>query len=740
MAGKKVRCKKCSEIFEVPAGKVGVDPASDGPDLSGISDEEAPAPRQIAARVDPKPAPRRPSVLPPVSSMSRDDDDGGGEDDSEDPDDSSLTANPAFGFAGSEWIEAALPIVLVIVAIGWMVAQSLHTDDSGRNWAGHLRWFAYLAAYTVIVYPITLFGVRSAGNKARFGMAVGHLWKVFAVFSLPFMLGIILTLTGVGSIANFITGIIVGLVISLGAFLFLYRLRPEQMGTGLGITSAYYLGGCALAAMLGIGINVVLISALKPAETAGSFPKSPLGPAFSWPEPPVIKHPRLANVDANKDSHASENPTTVAVNGNPTTTVPPATTASNIDTNPVKPLDGSEGTTLVPAPDKTMTIASVIPKPLDPATTPTTPTTVEKPAQIVSPLLAKSPVDSPIGEFDDIYFSNLGGSQTAIVVKARGPIADTLEVWGTQPFEKKGTLAPPHPLNEHPVYWVAQKGTTIARMIDFPKKAVEVRLTAEDRAIRTIELDTEKLGSPQIVGFAANNQLGILWDLNGKFTLDMFDVTTGQRTRNIDLPGFEKYRGNLGISPDGRYVAAAVKPPLSGAVNAAPGPLPAIQISDVSGARLPPRIYPIIALASGKPLALSSISFSTEGQKFSMLYEEGGNNLIVTWKPPDTKQLSQYNFFSERTADANIEYHGQALEWLPGANTWLFHGQSVVEADRVLGDFSFADVRGHHRLSVESIGVIIPAESGKLKMSVVTLNAEKFAVKEVAKPTTRVKP
>ena len=737
MAGKKVRCKKCGEIFEVPAGKAGVEPVSDGPDLSGIADEEAAVERPIPTRNAPKPAPRRPGVLPPVSSMPGDQDEGDNEDASNQSDGSSLAANPAFRFAGSEWIEKAMPFLLVSVSIGWMVAQTLHADDSGRNWAGHLRWFLYLAAYTVIVYPITLLGVRSAGAKVRFGMPVAHLWKIFAVFSLPFMLGIILTLTGIGSVTNFVTGIGVGLILALGAFLFLYRLRPDQMGTGLGIVSAFYLVGCTIAALLGVGINMALISTLKPTETAGAFPKSPLGPAFSWPEPPVIKHPRLANADANKDSHTVEPSDNEVVKVIPSATGPTTTPPMTTDVKPVKRLDPSELTPLVPIPDKTLTVASVTPKPLDPSTSPAK---IQKPAIVVSPLLAKAPAESPIGEFDDIYFSNLAGTPTAIVVKARGPIADTLEVWGTQPFEKKGTLAPPHPLNERPVYWVGQKGNVIARLIDFPKKAIELRLTAEDKAIRTIELDTEKFGIPQIIGFAINNQLAIVWDRDGKFGLEMFDITTGQRTRQIDLPGFEKCKGNLGISLDGRFVAAAVKPNVSSGINAVPGNLPAIQLSDVSGGRIPPRIYPIISFSSGKPLTLSGISFSPDGQKLSILYEEGGSNLIVTWKPPESKQLSQFNFFSERPTDTNIDYRGPLLEWLPGATTWLIHGQSVVDSDRVLGDLGIADVRGHHRLSAETIGVIVPTASGKMQLSIVTLNAEKFPVKEAGKPTIKTKP
>ncbi len=743
MAGKKVRCKKCGQIFGVPAPETEIDLLPDEPDLSGVDDEnDAPAARPILAKSAVRPAPRRPSVLPPVSSM-RGEVDTGEDESSDESGDTDLAANPAFAFPGNAFIEGALPYLIVAVAVVWMVSSTLRVEDFGRSWVGHLRWFVYLLAYVVIVYPITMLGVRTAGENLRFGLPPAHAWKVFSLFSLPFMLGVIWSLTGVGPIGTYTAGIVVGLIIALAGFLFLYRLRPNQMVAGLGIITAFFVSGCALAALLGFGINIVLVSAMKPTETVGAIPRSPLGPAFPWPQPPLEKRNTVTKGNPTTEDTSPETPVTKGA-GDPVivpetpgkgSTAPGTVDAG--DPKMIKPKDPTDPNPLVAStdPEKKMPTEPGV-NPLDPTIVPVIPV---KPAPvIVSPMLAAAPVNSPIGEFDDIFYSALAGPPVALVVRERGPISDTLEVWNTQPFEKKGTLSPPHPLNEHPIYWVGPRGLIFARLIDFPKKLIEIRLTAEDKVIRTIELDTERLGIPEIIGFAGKNQIAILWDLGQRHGVELFDTTTGQRMRTIDLPGFQKSKGNIAFSPDGRYFAAAVKSFLPGGLGTGVS-TPAIQLSDVAIGQLAPRPYPITVLGGDKNLTLSGLAFSPDSQKFSMLYEEAGNNLIVTWKPPETRAFLQYNFFSDHSTGATTEYHGAAIEALPGAATWLIYGHSVVETDHVIGDLGVTEVKGHRRLSNDTFALKVPSESGKMKLMIVTLNAEKFPGKEATKPTGKPK-
>ena len=96
-----------------------------------------------------------------------------GPDDDDDSDGSvvqRLAANPGFAFPGSKQLDTAAPYIVAGIAIGWMLMQTLTAESAGPAWVPHLRWCLYLAAYVVIVYPLSLLGVRIAGEKAHFGM------------------------------------------------------------------------------------------------------------------------------------------------------------------------------------------------------------------------------------------------------------------------------------------------------------------------------------------------------------------------------------------------------------------------------------------------------------------------------------------------------------------------------------------------------------------------------------------
>src|SRR5207237_7786207 len=134
----------------------------------------------------------------------------------------------------------------------------------------------------------------------------------------------------------------------------------------------------------------------------------------------------------------------------------------------------------------------------------------------------------PIGEFEEIRFPSISGTSMALVVKARGPIADTLEVWSLLPLEKKGTLSPAHRNGARSEYVLGPKGATVARVIDFPRQVIEIRNVADDKVLKTIELGS---GSAEIVGFGLGNQIVVLRD----GAAETYDTVNGARRRTILL-------------------------------------------------------------------------------------------------------------------------------------------------------------------------------------------------------------
>jgi predicted Zn finger-like uncharacterized protein len=760
MAGKKVRCRQCGAVFGVPgpgaaeaAAPVTAREAGDETEsvTDGLEDSGAAAPPPKPAA---RPAARRPNVLPPVSRMPGAEETDDQEADEEDVEGYALNrapryvgfaANPAFQFPGAELIDRFGPLVIGLGILAWMIAKTLRADDSGRPWVGFLRVAIYIGGYAAVVFPLTLWGVHRAGCKARFGMPPSHRWMIFAIFGVPFALGIIFSLTGVG-LAPFIIGVLIGLIPALAGLWFHCRLLPQQMVTGLATPAAFFVGGVTLAVLLAVGANWAVQSSVKSSPPQPPFTSSPLGPAFAWEATPAAPrndgsgtHERsgpLARIDQTAAPTTADSATTGPATQQASTAI--STTAASQPSTAVATTQGVEPG----APATQVAIATTMP--VRTHETPTTVTPQPQPQPTVSSnsaLVASVTTDVPLGEFDSIRFPSSAGGPLMLVIRSRGLVADALEVWSaTPPLVKKATLTPSHPRDTRSEYFLAPKGTTVARIVEFPKRAIELRNVADDKW-KSIELDAH-LGTAEIVGFGVNNQLLVLRDNSGKFGIEDYDLATSQRVRTIDLPGFEKGPGNLAISPDGRFLATAAR---------ANGD-PAIQVIDISGVRGGFRTYPITALGADKPLNFSAISFTPDASRFCAFYEEADNGLkelFVSFKPPDPKQL-QYLIFAERPNPVAVaEYLGRPLDWLPDGVAWLVYGNTVIQGEHVLGDLGFPQAMGHFIVDRETVALVVPSGGGagpagggggggggKLQLVQVKLNLEKLSSLE----TTRAKP
>jgi predicted Zn finger-like uncharacterized protein len=766
MAGKRVRCRQCGAVFGVPgaasAQPEGARGSSEDADIFGVAENvgenpgtSPPPPAKQGAR----PAPRRPNVLPPVSRMPGeevDEEEEGAEAKSGDVDAEGydlnsgepayvgFAANPAFQFSGAELIDRFGPHVIGFGMLGWMIVKTLRADDSGRPWLGYVRVALYIGVYAAIVFPLALWGVRRAGSRARFGMPPSHRWMVFAIFIVPFALGIIFSLTGEG-LANFIIGVAIGLIPALAGLWFHCRLRPQQMATGLGTPAAFFIGGVALAVLLGVAANWAVQSSARSSPPNPPFTSSPLGPAFSWEATPAgpmhgdghPSSPQMARIDQRADGAAGTQPVTQEGSTPPSTTTtttssePPAVVATTPGAETTKPATAVAMATTTPSTAHEVTTPITVPQPQ--------PQPQPQALSSGSPLVAgvSSGADVGVGEFEGIRFA---GSAGMLVIRSRGMVADTLEVWSaTPPFAKKATLSPPHPRDTRSDYFLSPKGTMVARMVEFPKRALELRNVADDK-VKLIDLDA-KTGPAEIVGFAASNQLLVMHEGGDACTVEPVDVNLGQKLRPILLNKFERGPGNLAISPDGKFLAAATR-----------AADPAIQVIDIAGPRTGGRTYPVPALSADKPVSFSAISFTADSSRFCAFYEEADNGLkelFVTFKPPESRQVDQHLIFAERANPVSAaQYMGRALDWMPDGIAWLVYGNTVVEGDHVLGDLGLSQAKGHFIVDREMIALVVPsgpaegsgAGGGKYQLVLVKLNLEKLNSIETTKATTRGKP
>ena len=852
-AGKKIRCKKCSGIIDVPDGNdlavaarapMPVSPAqhpharatakptgSEPHSLPGHANHVSrPVPQQLhkptviprapqstdesgfdsSALLEPElpgeipmnPIPRAPNAhRPPMQSPVTEGDDESFEPEIEDPDspldpesDSDhvlvkLAANPGYRFSGSKELDTALPYLLMVIFFGWMITATLMSRNSGDPYLGHLRWFLYLLGYAIFVYPIMMVGMNAMSKSSRMGLPGGNWYKTFAIFCPPLAAGIALAVKG-GGVELFIIGLIIGFTVSLASFMFLYRPRNTQSPTAIGVLSAYFVGAIVASMFLGIGLNKVVMSVMLNNKTATSFKESPLGGVFSWnlPELAIADQPAKSSKSKNKPTSEDQTPGT---NPDSPTTEPVATDDAN------KPIPETTGVPMSQNPDATKPDATVpLPDPTaqstaTPATSPSTapspmpengvtttpPPTGNPPATgLIKPAVAEDIVPSPlvlsirandeVGTFDEIIFpvilatanNNTNVASTSIlIVRQRSDNSDTIEVWSTSPLAKKATMRLAHPLGETSKYILAPKGNVVARTVEFPKKSIDLRSVETDKSIARIEL-SGSLGTPDLMGFVAGNQILVHWQNTekSKSVFETLSIDTGTSTRQIFPTEFTDAPGNIALSPDSRWFAMATKvSPNVGKPDGNTNPLPAspcIGLFDLAQSRSPGKLYHVSALDESKAAQFSGIAFSTDSQKFSVLYEDGGNGLVAWFKLSDTKQAGQFSFVAPKTdehpatppADAGTsptpanptakpgDYSGAALDVLR-PTTFLIRSNTLVESDHIVGTLGVNKVIAHRTIDRDTILMVIPAADGKQKLLTCKLNVEAIFGKAIPK-------
>ncbi len=712
LAGKKIRCKGCGGVVAVPAADEGADEI----DLSVVEPEKFSLDRAIAnahrtasagSKVGAKPND------PPADDsdpFAQEDETGGGA--AFTP---SRAANPDFSFPAAATLDSVLPFLLAVGGMGWLIYAATQADAMGRPWVPHVRWIAYVLLFVAVVFPLVLHAVRRAGEKLYFGMPTGYALKVFGAFAFPYALGMVLAING-GSIVQFILGAFIGLIIGLTAFWFLFRLRPIQTPQALVTTTVFFSIGCAIALGLLMIANAAALVGLSGYKSAHTFAQSPVGPFLSWhPEKPATEKPAKSGgieiagdpsgtdlsttqpavttqpADATATSRPAEDPTAQAIPNIPDATNPATTktTGPMIAAN-VPPTGAS--------PDATA------PTPVPPSTEPKTP---DQPPAARSPILAAPPAElAGVGEFEDVYFapSSMPGGVvgSALFVKARAAIADNVEIWSILPAAaRKGALTPQHPEGARSDYFLGPKAIMAARIVDFPNKAIEVRTTANDAVVKTIDLNTTENGDPTLLGFGMDGQLVVLWEKGEHFAFQCLSAASGVQTRGAVIPGFTKGKSNLALSPDGRYLAMSVTPH--------DGRGPAIELVELFGHNSTFPMIPLDQMGAG-PVVLSGMAFSADSQKIAVFWEQGANALLIGWRVGTAKPYTKQVHFSSPVPNKPVDYAGPALDWIQNDTRWLLYGRVVVETDavKVVGDIGIADAKSHCVVDLNTIALVVP--------------------------------
>lgn len=722
MAGKSVRCKGCGNIFVIPSLKD--DPAGET-DLSGWAAMEQTATgggddtilstgnRSFRARPQEPPGTMEfaPDDLPARRPPRR---------------------NLPFDFPLSALLDKWLPFLIVIACLSWVAWETYMIPDKGlgRAWLPPLRVAVLLGIYFLVIFPISLKGVRAAATKANVGLPHREGWRTFAVFTLPFALGYVLWLIS-GSITMLITGCLVGLVFSGLSYWLLFRLRAEEMPVSYGIAAGGFLGGVAAATVLLVGLNLILNTIMQATRSAQTFSGSPLGPYFAWdaPKPPAQKEVEksksttMASAVDNVSPDQGENGTSPIQPGdNPSLfTDPDATTREAIVDSIEAPV-----VVVVPSADPPPSVpgdTGIIPP--DPSDEPSD---LDPPPSIVnkSPIVADIISGSEIGAFEEILFPATANKWMA-VVKEHGAEEDLIERWTTQPLAaKESTVFGREQEEISGEYAISPAGDLLVRIASWPTLSAQVWSFDENKVTRTITLD-KKYGEANLIGFFNSDRFVIHRRSGEKSGIEIWDARTGLAGKTSNTPDFVDSTRVSDISPDGRFLALAL-PVQEGDTRKGYMEL----YSMVTGK--PMIRIPITQMDWSQGAMPVGVAFSPDSTNIAVLFEENRQGLLLCWSLsiPNAQLVANHLYPAGIAANAGERpAGGRVFDWLGDGQGWLLYGASVYDfkSGRLLGEIGLSDVISQRVIDKETCALIHKGSNGQAELKIIKLNKEELAAR-----------
>lgn len=495
MAGKRVRCKQCGRVFEVPA------PDTTGePDLDTLGELE-----KSFAALDPSSMTTGTGAYQPPEA--------------EGDDDASVApllrgrTNVRFRFSYAKEMDQYLPWILVIGGLIWLWMNTYRHNETGAIWVAIVRFVVAFLAYALIVAPVTLALIRKAGRTLGYQMPVGDRWRGFATYLPAFVFGIVMWVVGDGWITALVLGSLMGVTLMTGPLWLLFRLRPSEiLMTAIHACFGFMLG-LGIAGGVFFGLNALAVNLLVATKKPALLPGSPFSSGFAWIAPEVKE--QLAGTNSPRPR--------------------PRTTTSPIQANDPEPVP--------PPPANNPT---VVPQPAGPQLVP--------PA-INSPIVRG--VDMiPVAESFDEVIRPLTQSPFIAVVRRSGG-SQTFELWNIDTRDKRGSAV--FSVADSTRYVLSPDGDQLARIASFPRLELQIWSFAQSSIVRRIELNAnqgtpELIGFANdlrlMIRWQRENACGIeVADLSG----------AAESSRKIETPWFERDSNTLVVSPDGRLVAIATK-------------------------------------------------------------------------------------------------------------------------------------------------------------------------------------
>jgi hypothetical protein len=310
MAGKKIRCRNCNDVFvaEVTAQQPAPAPVGKGAEPAQQLDSSNMTGTRQAMIVPPSPE-KDPYELNNLKPKLR----------------PSLPQQ----FPGSVIIEAWLPLALCLVAAIWSVSETFGQNETGKAWVALLRVGVVAGLYLLFVAPVTFATVKKNFRELYRLLPPSPRLRTASTFAMPACFGYVFW-TSFGSVASLITGIIMGLVFMAAVFWLVMHLDAQEAATAYAWACGAFLITTGISAGIIVGTNALLNQWMITGHVV-AFKESPLGAGLAWtaPEPQRVKPRIVEAIDASVN-------TTDATSQPAATTQPDARTLVQASSRPAE--------------------------------------------------------------------------------------------------------------------------------------------------------------------------------------------------------------------------------------------------------------------------------------------------------------------------------------------------------------------------------------------------------------------
>jgi hypothetical protein len=748
MAGRRVRCKHCGTTFQLPPNPTSADPFEHQEGTAGVEGSSLGSVHGVLDEVQqqqssphttyPEAAPPRPTpeIPPPFG------------DEAYDPDadvdsvfqDAFQEYTPARGntpfvFPGSHALDQWLPLVLVIISLTWLGYQILNSLDKDPPWVGVVRMLVLLLAYTGIVFPLCLKGVRMAARKLNYDLPSGTPGRAFATFLLPVTIGCVVWLSS-QSVPGFIFGTMMGLVVAMPVMWLLFRIRQDDAPVSLGYGAAAFGAAVLASAIVLVVLNLIVLGVVRGTKSQQTLAMSPFGPNFAWDvveivEKSPVKKSSVATNQRPKKNEPVAPTTKVAFSETPPPAADTTTRPSQVQQAGETPIAPATKTSEPTPPTNVAVGQPTLPGPTPPAkqTTgqpPAPPAATGSPANgsttapsAYGPIVAEA-IERMSTDMTGLVQPLLAGHAVAVVRNGERQNEDVVELWDSADWKPQRSKTFVRPGSSFANYQLSSDGTLLARLTDFPFKAAQVYSFA-DNALLTppIKLDP-RAPTPYLAGYVAPGQLMMFFAGAGvQSSVEIWDVNKVRRIRKIDIPGLHSEAGSYAISQDGKLLAAVSRDE-SGPADA-PGRLEVYNL--LSGALT--RRITIDELQWNSGIRPSGISFNDQATKIAVLFEHQGQGLFLCWGNANDIPIHQYVYPGGLIPQgANIAaFQGPSFGLVDNGNAWMIYGATVFDSATglQLGDLKIKDVISQRVVSRDTL-FLLQQSGGKTRLLEVRLD------------------